>query len=63
MLNTAGVKRGQSVAIFGVGGVGLSAVVGARMAGANPIIAVDLDEAKLEFAQRFGDHALFHKSG
>jgi len=54
VLNTAGVKRGQSVAIFGVGGVGLSAVVGARMAGANPIIAVDLDEAKLEFAQRFG---------
>ena len=54
VINTAGVKRGQSVAIFGVGGVGLSAVVGARMAGANPIIAVDLDEAKLEFARRFG---------
>ncbi len=54
VINTAGVKRGQSVAIFGVGGVGLSAVVGARMAGANPIIAVDLDEAKLEFAHRFG---------
>ena len=48
------MKRGQSVAIFGVGGVGLSAVVGARMAGANPIIAVDLDETKLEFAHRFG---------
>jgi Zn-dependent alcohol dehydrogenase len=54
VLNTAGVKRGESVAIFGVGGVGLSAVVGARMAGANPIIAVDLDDAKLEFAKRFG---------
>ncbi|HTK99557.1 MAG TPA: zinc-binding dehydrogenase [Pseudomonadales bacterium] len=54
VINTAGVKRGQSVAIFGVGGVGLSAVVGARMAGANPIIAVDLDETKLEFAHRFG---------
>lgn len=53
-IHTAAVKRGQSVAIFGVGGVGLSAVVGARMAGANPIIAVDLDEAKLEFAHRFG---------
>ena len=48
------MKRGQSVAIFGVGGVGLSAVVGARMVGANPIIAVDLDDAKLEFAHRFG---------
>jgi Zn-dependent alcohol dehydrogenase len=54
VINTAGVKRGNSVAIFGVGGVGLSAVVGARMVGANPIIAVDLDDAKLDFAERFG---------
>jgi len=54
VINTADVKAGESVAIFGVGGVGLSAVVGARMAGANPIIAVDLDAAKLEFAKRFG---------
>ncbi len=54
VINTAGVKRGNSVAIFGVGGVGLSAVVGARMVGANPIIAVDLDDAKLELAERFG---------
>lgn len=54
VLNTAGVSKGESVAVFGVGGVGLSAVVGARMAGANPIIAVDLDDAKLEFAKRFG---------
>ena len=54
VINTAGVKAGESVAIFGVGGVGLSAVVGARMAGASPIIAIDLDDAKLEFAKRFG---------
>jgi len=54
VINTAGVQPGQSVAIFGVGGVGLSAVVGARVAGADPIIAVDLDDAKLEFAKRFG---------
>src|SRR5262249_2320810 len=54
VINTAGVQRGPSVAIFGVGGVGLSAVVGARMAGANPIIAVDLDDSKLEFARKFG---------
>ncbi len=54
VLNTANVQAGDSVAIFGVGGVGLSAVVGARMRGANPIIAVDLDDAKLEFAKRFG---------
>lgn len=54
VINTADVRRGQSVAIFGVGGVGLSAVVAARMVGADPIIAVDLDPAKLEFARRFG---------
>jgi Zn-dependent alcohol dehydrogenase len=54
VINTARVQRGQSVAIFGVGGVGLSAVVGARIAGADPIIAIDLDDAKLEFARRFG---------
>ena len=54
VLNTANVQAGDSVAIFGVGGVGLSAVVGARMRGADPIIAVDLDDAKLAFAKRFG---------
>lgn len=54
VLHTAGVKKGQSVAIFGVGGVGLSAVVAAAAVGADPIIAVDLDPAKLEFARKFG---------
>lgn len=52
--NTAGVQRGDSVAIFGVGGVGLSAVVAAKKLGANPIIAVDLDDDKLAFAKEFG---------
>ena len=54
VINTARVQPGQSVAVFGVGGVGLSAIVGAKVAGAYPIIAVDLDDAKLEFAKRFG---------
>ena len=54
VINTANVQKGNSVAIFGVGGVGLSAVVGARMRGADPIIAVDLDDEKLAFAKRFG---------
>lgn len=54
VLHTAGVKQGQSVAVFGVGGVGLSAIAAARIVGANPIIAVDLDQAKLDFAKRFG---------
>lgn len=52
--NTAGVKAGESVAIFGVGGVGLSAVVAAKELHANPIIAIDLDDKKLEFARQFG---------
>ena len=52
--NTAGVREGDSVAIFGVGGVGLSAVVAASVVNANPIIAVDLDDEKLEFAKKFG---------
>ena len=52
--NTAAVREGDSVAVFGVGGVGLSAVVAASVVKADPIIAVDLDDEKLEFAKRFG---------
>jgi Zn-dependent alcohol dehydrogenase len=52
--HTAKVREGQSVAVFGVGGVGLSAIAAAKAVGANPIIAVDLDEAKLGFAKKFG---------
>jgi Zn-dependent alcohol dehydrogenase len=52
--NTARVRQGESVAIFGVGGVGLCAVTAARRVGADPIIAVDLDDGKLDFATRFG---------
>ena len=54
VVTSADVQAGQSVAIFGVGGVGLSAVAGAAVVGADPIIAVDLDDAKLEFARHFG---------
>jgi Zn-dependent alcohol dehydrogenase len=52
--HTAGVRAGQSVAVFGVGGVGLAAVAAAAVVGAGPIIAVDVTEAKLAFARRFG---------
>ena len=51
---TAAVPAGESVAIFGVGGVGLCAVAAAKFVGADPIIAVDLSEEKLEFARQFG---------
>jgi len=54
VLNAADVQAGESVAVFGAGGVGLSAVVGARARGAEPTIAVDVDEEKLAFAKRFG---------
>ena len=54
VLHSAEVKQGQSVAVWGVGGVGLSAIAAARAAGANPIIAVDLEDEKLEMAKRFG---------
>ena len=54
VINTAGVRAGQSVAVFGAGGVGLCAIAAARVAGADPIIAVDLDAAKLETARRHG---------
>ena len=54
VVNTVDVQEGQSVAIYGVGGVGLSAVVGAKVRNAYPIIAIDLDDEKLEFAKRFG---------
>lgn len=54
VMNTARVEPGASVAVFGLGGVGLSAVMGARAAGADPIIAVDLLPAKLELAKKAG---------
>jgi S-(hydroxymethyl)mycothiol dehydrogenase len=54
VLNTAGVTRGDSVAVIGCGGVGDAAILGARLAGARKIIAVDVDDRKLEWARQFG---------
>ncbi|MCA1690752.1 MAG: zinc-binding dehydrogenase, partial [Actinobacteria bacterium] len=51
---TGEVGRGDSVAVFGCGGVGDAAIVGARLAGATTVIAVDLDARKLEWAREFG---------
>ncbi|MEZ5225492.1 MAG: alcohol dehydrogenase catalytic domain-containing protein [Acidimicrobiales bacterium] len=53
-INTGGVSRGDSVAVFGCGGVGNAALEGARLAGASTIIAVDIDDTKLEWAKDFG---------
>lgn len=54
VLNTARVEPGSSVAIFGIGGIGLSVVQGAVMAGAERIICVDVNPSKFELAQQFG---------
>lgn len=53
-LRTAGIEAGQTVAVLGCGGVGLSAIQGARLAGAAQIIAVDLLDRKLELAETMG---------
>ena len=51
---TGNVQRGDSVAVFGCGGVGDAAIAGARLAGATTIVAVDLDDRKLGWARDFG---------
>ncbi|MFE2943004.1 S-(hydroxymethyl)mycothiol dehydrogenase [Streptomyces sp. NPDC059255] len=53
-INTGAVTRGTSVAVIGCGGVGVAAVAGAALAGAGPIIAVDIDAKKLDSARRLG---------
>jgi S-(hydroxymethyl)glutathione dehydrogenase/alcohol dehydrogenase len=54
VFNTAGVQPGESVAVIGCGGVGLSAIQGARIAGAAPVIAIDPVAGKLELAKSLG---------
>lgn len=53
-INTGGVGRGDSVAVIGCGGVGDAAIAGARLAGAATIVAIDIDDRKLEWARGFG---------
>ena len=53
-VNTGGVSRGDSVAVFGCGGVGDAAIAGSQLAGAHTIIAIDIDDRKLEWAREFG---------
>jgi S-(hydroxymethyl)glutathione dehydrogenase/alcohol dehydrogenase len=59
VVNTAKVEAGESLAVFGCGGVGLNAIQGGRIAGAHPLIAVDVSDEKLEMARRLGaSHAV-----
>ena len=53
-INTGNVGRGDSVAVFGCGGVGNAAIAGAKLAGAHTIVAVDIDDRKLAIAEEFG---------
>ncbi|WP_412777985.1 S-(hydroxymethyl)glutathione dehydrogenase/class III alcohol dehydrogenase [Thalassospira lucentensis] len=52
--NAAKVQKGDSVAVFGLGGIGLSAIIGAQMAGAGRIVAIDINESKFELAKQLG---------
>jgi S-(hydroxymethyl)glutathione dehydrogenase/alcohol dehydrogenase len=54
VVNTANVQPGETVAVFGLGGVGLSAIQGAAIAKAGRIIAIDINEDKFELAKQFG---------
>ena len=63
-INTGAVTRGQSVAVIGCGGVGAAAVAGAVLAGASRVIAVDLEDRKLEWAKGLGaTHTINSSSG
>src|SRR5215469_7945852 len=62
-INTGGVSRGDTVAVIGCGGVGDAAILASRLAGAKTIIAVDIDDRKLEWAREFGaTHAINSRS-
>jgi S-(hydroxymethyl)glutathione dehydrogenase/alcohol dehydrogenase len=54
VVNTAQVEPGANVVVFGLGGIGLNVIQGARMVGANKIIGVDINDAKAEWGERFG---------
>lgn len=59
VINTADVQAGESVVVFGTGGVGICSIVAAAERGAHPIIAIDVDDAKLEWAKKQGaTHAI-----
>src|SRR5262249_53738200 len=62
-VNTAKVQPGQTVAVFGCGGVGLNVIQGAALSGAARIIGVDLAKSKLELAKQFGATDVVDASG
>ena len=61
-INSADIKAGQTVAVIGLGGVGLNSVLGALVAGAGEVIAVDLDDHKLSLAKELGATHTFNSA-
>jgi len=61
-MNTADIKKGDTVAVIGCGGVGLNVIQGARIKGAGEIIAIDMNETKLQMAKDFGATATINAS-
>src|SRR3954469_135742 len=61
-MNTADIKKGDTVAVIGCGGVGLNVIQGARIKGAGEIIAIDMNETKLQMAKEFGATATINAS-
>src|SRR5947207_4659138 len=61
-LNTANIKQGDTVAVIGCGGVGLNVIQGAKIAGAEEIIAIDMLDNKLDMAKQFGAPTLVNSS-
>src|SRR5436190_17684017 len=61
-MNTADIKKGDAVAVIGCGGVGLNVIQGARIKGAGEIIAIDMNETKLQMAKEFGATATINAS-
>lgn len=59
-INSADIKAGQTVAVIGLGGVGLNSVLGALVAGAGEVIAIDLDDSKLTLAKELGATQVFN---
>ena len=54
VVKTANVQKGDTVAVFGLGGIGLSAIIGAKMCGASRIVGIDLNESKYDLARKLG---------
>src|SRR5699024_11281784 len=62
VVNTAKVKSGSSVAVVGLGGIGLNAVIGAKLAGARDIIALDVNPNKFDIAKSLGSTNVYNSS-